>query len=144
LQVKECDARHLAVQVSNFISRVPHRIEEFKHWKGAHIILLMKPSLFVLMENFGDSPLFTGAELQNWLVLYPLPVLRGILPIQYLRHLALLVGTIYIFSSQSISRQEYQLSICLLDQFYQEFSVLYGVYMPSNLVHLIYLQRERL
>ena len=70
--------------------------------------------------------LYIGAELRNWLLFFAIPVLCDILPIPFLSHLALLVASIYIFSSQQILEQDFQLAQRLLDQFYAEFSDLYG------------------
>ena len=70
--------------------------------------------------------LFPGAELRNWLLYFALPVLRGVLPNLFLSHFALFVGAIYLYSSQRISYQEHQLGQSLLEQFYEQFSALYG------------------
>lgn len=67
-----------------------------------------------------------GAELRNWLLFFSVPVLCGILPSQYLSHLALLVGAVYLYSSNCISYQQHHLAQCLLEEFYESFSGLYG------------------
>lgn len=69
---------------------------------------------------------FAGAELRSWLLFFSLPVLNGIMPHEFLCHLALLVCAIYIYSSQTITNQEFQIAKCLLMEFYQKISTLYG------------------
>ena len=64
-----------------------------------------------------------GSQLRNWLLHFSLPVLWDMLPSQYLSHLALLVCTIYIVSSESISEENLLSGKCLLKQFYCD---LYG------------------
>jgi hypothetical protein len=70
---------------------------------------------------------FSGAELRNWLLFFLLPVLDGILPDEYLLHLARLVGAIFIFSAQEILPADFLLGKTLLNEFYQRFSILYGL-----------------
>ena len=69
---------------------------------------------------------YSGSQLRNWLLFYSLPVLRGVLPSEYLSHLALLIVAIHAVSSQHITSQDLHLTRCLLHQFYEHFSVLYG------------------
>ena len=69
---------------------------------------------------------YAGAELRNWLLFFSLPVLCGVLPSQFLDHLALVVCAIFIYSSESISEQDFLTGNYLLKQFHKEFSSLYG------------------
>ena len=68
----------------------------------------------------------SGAELRNWLLFFALPVLLGILPHQFLNHLAQLVCAIYIFSSEKISEEDFLTAKFLLKEFHKDFSSLYG------------------
>jgi hypothetical protein len=108
---QHCDERLLGIQVTDSMSRIPRTLEEFTHWKGA--------------------------ELRNWLLFYSLPVLRGVLPKEYLSHLALLVSAVYIYSSQQISSQEWAMGKCLLEQFYKEFSHLYSTKSTTMNIHML-------
>ena len=81
-----------------------------------------------------------GAELRNWLLFFAIPVLYNILPVQFLSHLALLVTGVYIYSSQSISGQDFQLGQCLLQQFYLRFSDLYGNYIHLHQLSIVIMQ----
>ena len=116
IQVKECDQRLLSICVTHSMSRIPRSLEEFTHWKGT----------VVSYGGIRNILSFAGAELRNWLLFYSLPVLHDILPQQYFCHLALLVATIYIYSSEKISLCEHQQGQQLLLQFYKEFSEHYG------------------
>ena len=77
---------------------------------------------------------FTGAELRNWLLFFSLPVLREILPKEYLSHLVLLICAIFIFTSENISHDRYTIARGLLIQFHKEFSDLYGKYVPMHIL----------
>ena len=70
--------------------------------------------------------IFTGAELRNWLLFYSIPVLNGVLPSSFFCHLALLATGVYIYSSQSIKREDFISAQQLLKQLCADFSVLYG------------------
>ena len=55
-----------------------------------------------------------------------LPVLKGMSPNEYLLHVARLVGAI-IFYVQEILPADLHLGKTLLNEFYQRFSILYGL-----------------
>lgn len=78
-----------------------------------------------LCTIYGNLCRFRITELATF---FAIPVLRDILPTPFLTHLDLLVASVYIFSSQLISEEDFQLARCLLQQFYEEFSDLYGMY----------------
>ena len=97
------------------------------------IYLILGFYIVVFTLNF----CFLGSELRNWLLFFSLPVLRGILPTQFFSHLAKLVVSIYIYSSDAISEQDFLLGRCLLREFYCDFSTLYGNYIhPHNSIYL--------
>lgn len=68
---------------------------------------------------------FSGVKLRN--CFFSLPVLNGILPDEYLLHLTCLVGAVFIFSAQEILPADFHLGKTLLNEFYQCFSILYGL-----------------
>ena len=70
----------------------------------------------------------TGSELQAWTHYFSLPVLKGILPIVYLRHWSLVVGSLQIRSSDCITPHELATATTLLKEFYEKFPELYGIY----------------
>ena len=83
---------------------------------------------------------FKASEYRAFLLYYSLPVLTGILPVQYWDHYCLLVVAISALLSESISHD--QISYCsqLLNKFCAQFSTLYGErYMSINLHLLLHL-----
>ena len=89
--------------------------------------------------------LFTASEYRAWLLFYCLPVLNGILPPTYLKHLALLVCSMHILLGARISQESLPVVEYMLDKFYCQFEELYGklalnvqwipAYTQSLLVH---------
>ena len=63
-----------------------------------------------------------------WLLFYSIPVLLGILNLEYIRHLALLVEALWLLLQTSISQEDLTRADKLLVQFCKQFSSLYGTY----------------
>ena len=117
-QISVCDRRLLAIKVTDTMSRVPRSLQDFGHWKGISYAVPHKPTLCAYY--------LAGAELRNWLLFFSIPILKGILPANFLNHLAMLVTGVYICSSQSIDHRDFVLAQQLLLQFCKDFSMLYG------------------
>ena len=100
-QINACDRRLLSIKVTDTMSRVPHTLQDFGHWKGI--------MLYHIIQHFNNFYL-AGAELRNWLLFFSIPVLKGILPPNFLNHLAMLVTSIYIYSSQRIDHRDFALA----------------------------------
>ena len=116
-QLQQCNKRLLKIEVADCISRVP------RVWRS---IPTGKVHVCNRVHRVASQFIFySGAELRNWLLFYSLPVLHGMLPNEYLHHLALLVGAIFIFSTQEILPSDFHLGKTLLEQFYKDFSILY-------------------
>ena len=78
--VSTCDERLAKIKPPIFITRTPRSISKHRnYWKAS--------------------------EYRNWLIFYSIPIMQGILPIDYLSHHILLVQTIFILLSISISSE---------------------------------------
>lgn len=112
--INEIDKRLLAFRPPSYITRLPRSMSERKYWKAS--------------------------EWRNFLLLYSLIVLKGILPHNYLQHLMLLVDSVYLLTKDSISQMEICTAELLLHKFVQDYELLYGVkYMSYNLNLLLHL-----
>lgn len=67
-----------------------------------------------------------ATELQTWLLFYCVPCLSGILPNNYLGHIAKLSEAAHTLLGDGISSAALARAEILLDQFYEEFEGLYG------------------
>ena len=70
----------------------------------------------------------TAHEHRPWLLFYSIPVLLGILNLEYIRHLALFVEALWLLLQISISQDDFTRADKLLVQFCKQFSSLYGTY----------------
>ena len=70
----------------------------------------------------------TAHEHRAWLLFYSIPVLLGILNLEYIRHLALFVEALWLLLQTSISQDDLTRADKLLVQFCKQFSSLYGTY----------------
>jgi len=75
-------------------------------------------------------------EFRAWLLYYCLPCLTGILPEVYLKHLSLLVSSVYILSSDCITISDLNAAESYLVQFVKEFEM-YGPSQMTYNVHLL-------
>ena len=69
----------------------------------------------------------TAHEHRAWLLFYSIPVLLGILNLEYIRHLALLVEALWLLLQTSICQEDLICADKLLLQFCKQFSSLYGM-----------------
>ena len=106
------------------MSRIPKTLKDFMHWKGNNYTLSVKKRLI--------NNVHTGSELQAWILYFSLPVLKEILPLPYLQHLSLLVGSLQIFNADCITPEDMTVASALLAEFYTKFPQLYG-----NLPHIL-------
>ncbi|XP_064403498.1 uncharacterized protein LOC135348992 [Halichondria panicea] len=99
-KIEFCNKRLLGIKVPDIISRVPHTLHEFKHWKGS--------------------------QLKAWLLYFAVPVLCGVLPATFMNHFYLLVAAAHFLSSEMITSRHIDLAEGFLTQFYMQMSALYG------------------
>ena len=80
---------------------------------------------------------YKASELRSFLLYYSLPILFGILPLEYWDHFSLLSTSIYILLQSSISEEQLQYCQKNLNTFCGKFQALYGErYMSAN-IHLL-------
>lgn len=88
-----------------------------------------------------------ATELQSWLLYYAIPCLRGILPDLYLEHFCLLSEGIHILLKDHIDSDDLLRAEYLLENFYEEFSQLYGenscgLNVHNTCSHLVFYVRQ--
>ena len=74
---------------------------------------------------------FAAHEHRAWLLYYSIPVLLGVLDLEYIRHLALLVEALWLLLQSSISPEDITHADELLFQFCKKFGSLYGKYSKA-------------
>lgn len=99
------------IQPPHLISRLPRPLEEFRYWKAS--------------------------EWRAWLLFYCLPCLEGVLESRYLKHLSLLVSSIFLLLQQSITCEEVNKADVMLLEFVIKFQLLYGETAMTFNVHLL-------
>ena len=67
-----------------------------------------------------------------------MPVLRGILPPAYFAHYSLLVASLHMLSSHCVSTSDVDAAEVYLDTFYRSSVLLYGRYICTELLTLLY------
>lgn len=75
-----------------------------------------------LEKHYGN---FKATELQSWLLFYAPACMKNFLPEQYFSHLCIFSEAIYLLLGDNITRSEVQHAEKLLNDFYEQFSVLY-------------------
>ena len=106
--------RLLSIQPPNEISRCPRSFTDRKHWKAS--------------------------EYRSFLFYYSLPVLFGVLPLEYFHHFALFAIAVRLFASESISPSELTKGTLYLDLFCKKFGEYYSEqYIGINLHSLLHL-----
>ena len=106
--------RLLSIQPPNEISRCPRSFTDRKHWKAS--------------------------EYWSFLFYYSLPVLFGVLPLEYFHHFALFAIAVRLFASESISPSELTKGTLYLDFFCKKFGEYYSEqYIGINLHSLLHL-----
>lgn len=103
------DNRLLTIRPPDYISRCPRSLKHRCYWKAS--------------------------ELRAWLLFYSFPVLSNSLPDAYLQHFVLLIGAVYMLLSESISKDQIDLSQMLLFRFVDGVHELYGERFCSFNVH---------
>ena len=69
-----------------------------------------------------------GTEWQYWLLFYSLPILNGLLRVDYYVHFCTLVCAMSILLSDNITEEMLQKSDILLNLFYEKTAELYGMF----------------
>ena len=108
-QVEELDRRLRALSPPHRIHRFPRPIKDLAQWKAS--------------------------ELKNFLLFYSLPVLDGILPLQYYDHFALLIKGIFLLLQTCISRCDISAAGSALVQFCLMFDGMYDPCLESIGLH---------
>lgn len=70
--------------------------------------------------------IIAASQFQCWLLFYSGPVLKGIMNQDIFEHYLLLVAGMHILTSDSISQSQLELAETFLNQFYLQYSDLYG------------------
>lgn len=120
--LKEVSKRLNSIHPPDFIERLPRDLE--RHYNH-----------------------FKATELQTWLLFYCVPCLQGILPDEYLEHIALLSEAAHILLRDFISQSDLTKAESLLDDFYSRFENLYdsgscGLNVHNAGRHLVYYVRQ--
>ncbi|KAK3919201.1 Xin actin-binding repeat-containing protein 2 [Frankliniella fusca] len=77
------------------------------------------------------------SECENWIKIYSLAVLEGLMPVKYLNHWSYLVQAVFLLSRRSISHEQVDAASLLLAHFVHGVERLYGKnYMTYN-VHIL-------
>jgi hypothetical protein len=100
-QLKNISARFSTIKPPYFIERLPRDLE----------------------KNYSH---FKATELQSFLLYYSIPCLHGIHDDRYIRHFAMLSEAIFILLGDKITEESFERSKLLLNDFYQQFTDLYG------------------
>ena len=114
-RVKEVDSKLLQIKPPLTITRTPRSIEQHRsYWKAS--------------------------EYRNWLLLYSLPVMFSILPMEYLAHHMLLVEAIHTLLKSSITSSQLNKAEKLLQHYCFKLQHYYSEqYMTANVHHLLHL-----
>ena len=75
----------------------------------------------------------TASEYRAWLLFYSVPVLSGLLPSCYHKHLQYLVCSLHILLGDCITRADLTLAEEMLEVFCKDFEKLYGTYIYIHL-----------
>lgn len=111
---KEIDRRLNRIKPPQEFRRTPRSITSYKQWKAS--------------------------EFRAWLLYYSLPVLSGLLPVDYIYHLSLFVSAMHILLNDTVSLADIDLAHSLLDHFYKLTPQLYPIEICTmNLHSLIHL-----
>jgi hypothetical protein len=108
-RVTDLDKRLALIHPPYEITRLPRSLSDRKHWKGS--------------------------EWHFWLLQLGIPVLRGILPVVYLKHLMLLVEGIQLLSQTEIKVADIERADVCLNIFVSQFGMLYGAENVTYNVH---------
>ena len=76
-----------------------------------------------------------ASDYRAWILYYCLPVLRDILPPEYLQHLALLVCSLHFLLSDQITPDMCSRAEMMLNRFYSEYEHLYGKHKNMYTCH---------
>jgi hypothetical protein len=109
--MRDINNRLMAMKPTDALSRLPRKVETVTHWKAS--------------------------ELENWLLFYAVPCLKGILPEQYFHNLCCLIGGIYILLTENPSDEELDRAEKQLKDFYVSFEIHYGTSNCGMNVHNI-------
>lgn len=99
------------IKPPHLITRLPRPLTECRYWKAS--------------------------EWRAWLLFYCLPVLNGVLQQRYIRHLGLLVSSVFILSKEQISFDEINKADEMLFEFVARFQLIYGEAQMTSNVHLL-------
>ena len=121
-----CTDRLLKCKVPTIVRRLPRKIEERAQWKGMlHSPVLPPPQSYCITSTFYN----TASEFQNWVLLYAIPVLEGILPEPYYGHFGKLICAISILLSCEIDRSLLTRAEMYLNDFCKGMEELYGKWL---------------
>ncbi|XP_011859092.1 PREDICTED: uncharacterized protein LOC105556604 isoform X2 [Vollenhovia emeryi] len=110
-QLAIINERLTSIQPPTCITRLPRTLEERKCWKAS--------------------------EWRSWLMWYILICLRGLLPIKYLRHVALLITAIHILLQKSVTIESIDHANELLIKFVVQFQEYFGKSSMTFNIHLL-------
>ncbi|XP_077498330.1 uncharacterized protein LOC144109415 [Amblyomma americanum] len=111
------DGRLCSIRPHLCISRLPRSLSLRKYWKAS--------------------------EWQQWLLLFSLPCLEGILPRQYFKHFALLVQGIALLLQETVCSADVETSTACLVKFVVDVQFLYGErHMTYNVHQLLHIAKS--
>lgn len=105
------DNRMSCIKPPHLITRLPRPLSECKHWKAS--------------------------EWRAWLLFYCVPVLSGMLPQQYIKHLSLLVSSVFILLQEQITFDDINKADEMLFEFVARFQIFFGKSQMTFNVHLL-------
>lgn len=98
------------------------------------------------VRSLNDRKYWKASEYQFFLLFYSLPCMKDILPDDYFSNLKMLVSAVYALNKSSISKDDLNECELSLQQFHQNFIILYGERHASlnihYLLHLVEMVRD--
>lgn len=90
-----------------------------------------------LPRTLSEKKFWNARELENWLLLYSVPVLSGILKAKYLNHWKLLVQAVYLLLQTKLTAEDCRNAHILLSHFIVKTEELYGKSMMTFNLHIL-------
>ena len=123
------NTRLLGIKPPNTITRTPRGLDQACKWKGINIVCL---SLCITVHTNIHALNFTyefpaASEYRAWLLFYSIPVLSGLLPPCYHKHLQYLVCSLHILLSDCITPADLTLAENMFEVFCRNFEKLHSI-----------------